>query len=369
MNDFDLKRFLVENKLTRNSLSEMTVSDTPQFGEPTTTFDKPTPKPNTPSKPVVYDKEPYVYDEPSLLDFVKKNIGGIEEDITGFYQGGYPRNYSANDVSEYEGIVFIGGNKNAPTVAILNHTPTQRDLELTGTNMDDWRLEFDRAYIPGSPKEGPMRQGVNYIKKDYYWHAYVQDKPTLKENKMNDFDLKKFLVENKMTRNSRLLNEYATYDALPEEVKQSYNGGKILSVVFVKSDGTVRPMAFSKFTKKYKPSENPKSDAQANVLINNNLMVGYDRNVYNKLKKELGYDKSLPLEQQEQIEQEAAKKSYRRFKLDQVLGFLAGGKFYDLRAENNIPPEIAGQLTDRMKQKAAAELNQAESSETTTDEQ
>ena len=186
---------------------------------------------------------------------------------------------------------------------------------------------------------------------------------------MDNFDLKRFLVENKMTRNSRLLNESATYDTLDDEIKQSYDGGKILSVVFVKSDGTVRPMAFSKFTKKYKPSENPKSDAQANVLINNNLMVGYDRNVYNKLKKELGYDKSLPLEQQEQIEQEAAKKSYRRFKLDQVLGFLAGGKFYDLRAENNIPPEIAGQLTDRMKQKAAAELNQAESSETTTDEQ
>ncbi len=185
---------------------------------------------------------------------------------------------------------------------------------------------------------------------------------------MDNFDLKRFLVENKMTRNSRLLNESATYDTLDDEIKQSYDGGKILSVVFVKSDGTVRPMAFSKFTKKYKPSENPKSDAQANVLINNNLMVGYDRNVYNKLKKELGYDKSLPLEQQEQIEQEAAKKSYRRFKLDQVLGFLAGGKFYDLRAENNIPPEIAGQLTDRMKQKAAAELNQAESSEPTTDE-
>ena len=37
MQDFDLKKFLVENKLTRNSLPEMTVSDTPQFGEPTTT--------------------------------------------------------------------------------------------------------------------------------------------------------------------------------------------------------------------------------------------------------------------------------------------------------------------------------------------
>ena len=185
---------------------------------------------------------------------------------------------------------------------------------------------------------------------------------------MDNFDLKKFLVENKMTRNSKLLNEYATYDTLDDEIKQSYNGGKILSVVFVKSNGTVRPMAFSKFTKKYKPSESPKSDAQANVLINNNLMVGYDRNVYNKLKKELGYDRSLPLEQQEQIEQEAAKKSYRRFKLDQVLGFLTGGKFYDLRSENNISPEIADQLTDRMKQAAADELNQAESDETTTDE-
>lgn len=349
MQDFDLKRFLVENQLTRNSLLEMTVSDFPQFGKPTTTFDKLEPKPNQPS-------EPYTYDEPSLLDFVKKHVEDIEMDITGQYHNTYPSQYSVNDVSEYEGIVFIGGNKNAPTVAILDHTPTQRDLELTGTNKDDWRLEFDRVHIPGTSAEGPLKQGVNYIKKNYYWYALVPDKPTLKENKMNDFDLKKFLVENRMTRNSRLLNEYATYDTLPEEVKQSYNGGKILSVVFVKSDGTVRPMAFSKFTKAYKPSENPKSDAQANVLINNNLMVGYDRNVYNKLKKELG------------SEEEAAKKSWRRFKLDQVLGFLAGGRFFDLREENNIPPEIADQLTDRMKQAAAAELNQAENGDTQLDE-
>ena len=67
MDNFDLKRFLIENKLTRNSFLEMTVSNIPQFGEPTTTFDKPKPKSITPS-------EPYTYDEPSLLDFVKKHV-------------------------------------------------------------------------------------------------------------------------------------------------------------------------------------------------------------------------------------------------------------------------------------------------------
>ena len=46
MDNFDLKRFLIENKMTRNSLLEMTVSNTPQFGEPTTTFDKLKPKSN-----------------------------------------------------------------------------------------------------------------------------------------------------------------------------------------------------------------------------------------------------------------------------------------------------------------------------------
>ena len=231
MNDFDLKRFLVENQLTRNSQTSMT-GDTPQFGEPTTTFDKPTPKPSTPSKPAVYDKEPYVYDEPSLLDFVKKHIGDIEDDITGHYHGTYPPQYSVNDVSEYEGIVFIGGSKYAPTIAIVNHTPTQRDLELTGTNRDDWRLEFSRVHIPGTPKEGPFKHGVNYIRKNYYWHAYVSDEPTINENKMQDFDLKRFLVENKMTRNSRLLSEQPEQSGQPEpegipaDVRAPAGGGR-----------------------------------------------------------------------------------------------------------------------------------------------
>ena len=272
MDNFDLKRFLVENKLTRNSISEeITVSNIPQFGEPTTTFDKPKPKSTIPS-------EPYTYDEPSLLDFVKKHIGDIEEDVTGHYQGGYSNLYSANDASEYEGIVFIGGNKYAPTVAVLDHTPTQKDLEVTGTNKDDWRLEFDRVHIPGTPKDGPMKQGVNYIKKNYYWHARVKNEPTINENKMQDFDLKKFLVENKMTRNSRLLNEQpepegipaddplAQIPAVPAETPSEPSGeidketakqlifdtkGKFFTVTFIKKDGSERVMNARLGVKKY----------------------------------------------------------------------------------------------------------------------
>jgi hypothetical protein len=149
------------------------------------------------------------------------------------------------------------------------------------------------------------------------------------------------------------LNEDLVFSDLPEQVKQSYDNGQILSVVYVKKDGSVRPMAFSKFTKAYTRSDRPKSDKQINILANNNLMVGYDRNLYKKLKSELG------------SAEEAAKGSWRRFKLDTVLAFLAGGKFFDMRDENRIKDrfneEVYNQLTPAMQKKAAvlADLAQA----------
>jgi len=148
-----------------------------------------------------------------------------------------------------------------------------------------------------------------------------------------------------------VLNEDLTFDKLPEQVKKSFDGGQILSVVFIKDNGEVRPMAFSKFTKAYVPSDRPKSEKQANVLANNNLMQVYDRNKYKQLRKELGND------------EKAAKGSWRRLKLDKVLGFLAGGQFFDMRDENRIKDrfgeEVYKQLTPAMQQKAAAELTQA----------
>lgn len=148
-----------------------------------------------------------------------------------------------------------------------------------------------------------------------------------------------------------VLNEDLTFGDLPEKVKQSYDNGQILSVVYVKKDGSVRTMAFSKFTKAYTRSDRPKSDKQANVLANNNLMVGYDRNIFKKLKRELG------------SAEEAAKGSWRRFKLDTILGFLAGGQFFDMRDENRIKDKfgeaVYNQLTPTMQKRAADDLAQA----------
>lgn len=144
--------------------STMTVSDTPKFGKPTTTLDK-----SRSDLP----KEPYTYDESSLLDFVKKHIGNIEMDITGHFHDTYPSQYSPNDVSEYKGIVFIGGNKYISNIAILNHKPTQNDLDITGTTKEDWKLEYDKV-IPKGIKPSDNYKISDAIKKNYYWYARVK---------------------------------------------------------------------------------------------------------------------------------------------------------------------------------------------------
>jgi hypothetical protein len=116
------------------------------------------------------------------------------------------------------------------------------------------------------------------IKKNYYWHARVKDEPTLNENKMQDFDLKRFLVENKMTRNSRLLNEQPEADGIPSddplaqipevpaETPSEPSGeidketakelifdtkGKFFTVKFIKKDGSERVMNARLGVKKY----------------------------------------------------------------------------------------------------------------------
>jgi len=175
---------------------------------------------------------------------------------------------------------------------------------------------------------------------------------------MNDFDLKRFLIENKMTRNSRLLNEDLTYETLPPEVKQRYENNGRIGVAFVKANGAVRHMSFSKTLKAYQPSTAAKTDAQANYRQNNNLWSGYDVNAYIKAKKETGDDAA------------AAKQSFRNFKLENVLAFSAGGKVFDMRDENNIAErfgeDVANALTKTMIQ--SLERDSAAAAEPTTDE-
>lgn len=175
---------------------------------------------------------------------------------------------------------------------------------------------------------------------------------------MDNFDLKRFLVENKMTRNSRLVNEDLTYDALPAEVKQRYENNGRIGVAFVKKDGSVRHMSFSKTLKAYQPSATAKTDAQANYRQNNNLWSGYDVNAYIKAKRETGDDAA------------AAKQSFRNFKLENVLAFSAGGRVFDMRDENNIierfGEDVSNALTKTMIQ--ALERDSAPTAEPTADE-
>lgn len=131
-----------------------------------------------------------------------------------------------------------------------------------------------------------------------------------------------------------------TYDELPEKVKEYFRRNITMSVAFVKKDGSVRHMAFRRNLKSYEKSDKEKSDRQSNVLVNNNLMNVYDTNSFIRLKRETG-DAA-----------QAAKGSFRNFKLDNVLAFLAGGQLFDMRDQNQIGDrfgeEVYASLTPSM---------------------
>ena len=121
-------------------------------------------------------------------------------------------------------------------------------------------------------------QSINYPNNNPYFGTPTTTFDKLKENKMQDFDLKRFLIENKMTRNSRLLNEQPEPDGIPaddplaqipavpaetpsepsgeidvETAKELIfdTGGKFFTVTFIKKDGSERVMNARLGVKKY----------------------------------------------------------------------------------------------------------------------
>lgn len=118
--------------------------------------------------------------------------------------------------------------------------------------------------------------------------------------------------------------EGLTYDQLPPQIIDAYKANKAVGVAFVKSDGSVREMAFRRYLKAYIGSTRVKSEKEMNVLQNNNLFQVYDTNVYISNLRELG-DK-----------EKASAKSYRRFYLQEVLAFILKGQVYDFREKNKI---------------------------------
>lgn len=156
------------------------------------------------------------------------------------------------------------------------------------------------------------------------------------------------------------VNEALTYQEFKRgdklsALRNAIDKNQTVSVVFVKKDGTVRPMAIRKhFNYEFKTGGNF-TPTEHGFNSHKDFYNVFDINVYIKTKKETG-DAEF-----------AAKSAWRKIILPNVLGFLAGGQFYDLREENKIEerfgPNIYAQLTKSMVNAAAKELSNANQSE------
>ena len=148
-----------------------------------------------------------------------------------------------------------------------------------------------------------------------------------------------------------------------QQLRDALDKNKMVSVAFVKKDGTVRHMLVRKHLAAYVASDAPKSDAQANVQANNDVKHVIDMSAYRKVLKEL---KTQGMDE-EGAKAEAAKKAWRSINLKEVLGFLVGGNFVDLRAENSIMERygegIYNSLTNGMVRAMEAEQGEGDVAE------
>jgi len=135
-------------------------------------------------------------------------------------------------------------------------------------------------------------------------------------------------------------------------LRDALKKNQTVSVVFVKKDGTVRPMAIRRSLKSHVFSDRVRTDAQRNIPQNFDLKRFIDINVYIKALRDLG-DKEA-----------AAKLAWRSVPLQDTLGFLAGGRFYDVREENDIlnrfGEEVYNSLTKSMVRAVEAQQADAE---------
>ena len=145
-----------------------------------------------------------------------------------------------------------------------------------------------------------------------------------------------------------------------QQLRDALDKNRMVSVAFVKKDGTVRHMLIRHHLSSYEFSTAPKSDAQANLQANNDVKRVIDMSAYRKNLKEL---KAQGMDEAE-AKKMAAGKSYRTINLKEVLGFLVGGNFIDLRDENSIRErygeETYNSLTNGMVKAMEAEENGAE---------
>lgn len=156
--------------------------------------------------------------------------------------------------------------------------------------------------------------------------------------------------------------DYESYhtDESLETLRNAIDSNRMVSVAFVKKDGQVRHMLIRKYLSSYEASEREKTDAQKNIEVNFDLKRVVDMNLYLKELKRLKQEN--PEGDINMIKKEASHKAWRSINLKNVLGFLVGGNFIDLRDENDIlnryGQEVHDSLTKSMVKSMAAEMPQ-----------
>jgi hypothetical protein len=160
--------------------------------------------------------------------------------------------------------------------------------------------------------------------------------------------LDKMINESKMGIDELDYQSYTEGDDL-QQLRDAIDRNILVSVAFVKKDGSVRHMAIKKNISSYVGSDREKSEKQMNVEMNNNIKKVVDINAYNKKLKEL---RNMGVDD-DQAKAEASKVAWRSISLENVLGFMVRGNFVDLRDENDIMnrfgEEVYNSLTKSMK--------------------
>jgi len=155
----------------------------------------------------------------------------------------------------------------------------------------------------------------------------------------------KRLLDTMITESSMDVEEKLDYERFSggdelQQLRDTIDNNILVSVAFVKKDGTVRHMSIKKNLSSYVGSDREKTEKQMNVEMNNNIKKVVDVNSYIKKLKEL---RNMGVDD-EQAKMEAAKGAWRSINLENVLGFMVRGNFVDLRDENEIMDRFGEQV-------------------------
>ena len=160
--------------------------------------------------------------------------------------------------------------------------------------------------------------------------------------------VKRLVNESKNEIDEISYDDYMSGETL-QPLRNAFDKNQMVGVAYVLKNGSVRHMSAKRNIKSYVRSNAEKTEKQANVESNNDIKRVVDFSLYRKNLEANGGDKEM-----------AAKSCWRTINLKDVLGFSVGGRFIDLRQENDIlnrfGETINNSLTKSMQRAIEAEL-------------